>query len=185
MVCDASMSHKRVCPARRVAKLDTVSVWGEGGNYTKLPGWRHRQSMGHVGLCCCRRRVDGCTPRNRVALVDRTLLSALWWHSLGAPRSEWRSRVVATCAKDIHRRPSERPRRALALPTATTRGAHPLAGNVSQQLPAVRGTKGSGCLPLRLASGAVPLPRATKLYRCGRDLYAGECARARARWPER
>ena len=37
--------------------------------------------------------------------------------------------------------------RSLALPTATTRGAHPLAGNVSQQLPAVRGTKGSGCFP--------------------------------------
>ena len=37
--------------------------------------------------------------------------------------------------------------RSLALPTATTRGAHPLAGNVSQQLPAVRGTKGSGCRP--------------------------------------
>ncbi len=31
--------------------------------------------------------------------------------------------------------------------TTTTRGAHPLIGSVSQQLPAVRSTKGSGYFP--------------------------------------
>jgi len=35
MVCDASISHKRVCPAPRVAKLDdTVGIVIAGYSYT-------------------------------------------------------------------------------------------------------------------------------------------------------